>query len=532
MKLENKKILVVGKETFAYPLYYLSLEWMKNNQVSAYFFNPSESQYNKCLLNDTTYYKFRESGIPVFTSNHIAEEFTENLSNPRVNMELVSQYEKKYSHYKNFNQQILSTQFFTSHYHYRKYMHPTTYEQQIYWLQLNYQNVENILDEFAPDVVIDDDSAELARCVLTEVCFARKIPYLTIDYPRYEMYKTVSFQGGYGVDPYFIDAYNKALSMSDDELKEEISYIKEFRERATVLSKEFAGNVTSSYDGLKTVDVIKRMIGHTMYFYDQDYKCGNHRLKASNPILYPNGWEYTKFYWNYYKRKNKLMKKNSFFSDPIAGEKYVYMPLHLIPESSTFVKAPFYINELSIIEAVSKALPVGWKLYVKEHQSMIGERGTDFYQQVNRLPNARMVQINYYRDPKPWIENAMGVVTITGTAAYEAALLGKKSLVFGDVMFGVIDGITKVDSVEDLPRLIKSFSNDKSEDNIKSCAAYIKAVKSTGVSVNMIMLLNSGLPYLRYDKQPDAAYIEELNHLKSLYDLACQNIETWTALSS
>lgn len=65
------------------------------------------------------------------------------------------------------------------------------------------------------------------------------------------------------------------------------------------------------------------------------------------------------------------------------------MPLHLIPESSTFTLAPIYINELSIIEAVSKSLPTGWWLYVKEHQAMLGERGEFFYKAVNKLPNVK-----------------------------------------------------------------------------------------------------------------------------------------------
>ena len=47
------------------------------------------------------------------------------------------------------------------------------------------------------------------------------------------------------------------------------------------------------------------------------------------------------------------------FQVPRNDERYVYMPLHLIPESTTSILTPFYVNELSVIEAVSKSLP-GW----------------------------------------------------------------------------------------------------------------------------------------------------------------------------
>ncbi len=90
------------------------------------------------------------------------------------------------------------------------------------------------------------------------------------------------------------------------------------------------------------------------------------------------------------------------------------MPLHLIPEATTFVKVPFYINELFLIEQIAKALPAGWYLYVREHQSMAGERSLDFYKRVNRIFNVKLVQLNYYKDPKPWIAKSLGIVTISG----------------------------------------------------------------------------------------------------------------------
>ncbi len=516
MEFRDKRILVICKETYSYPLYYLSRKWMEDNIVAAFFINPSESQYNKCLLNDTTYYKFKELGIPVYTSDDIAVEFTENLNSPKVDIELLKRLEEKYSHYKNFNQQILSTQYFTRHYHYRNYMKTTTYNQQMFWLQLNYKNIEGILDDFRPEIIIDTDCAELGRTVLSEIAYNRSVPYMTIEYPRYEMYKTISFQAGYGVDSYFNKMYEECLALSDNDLEDETNYVVEFRKKSNIMSKEYSGDITSSYNPLRFSEICKRMVGHISYFLEQDFKKKNHKLKKSNPILYPDFWEYIKFYWNYYNRKNKLMKHNNFFINPQTGDNYVYMPLHLIPESSTFVKAPFYINELDIISAVSKALPIGWKLYVKEHQAMVGERGEDFYEKVNSIPNAQMVQLNYYKDPKPWIENAQCVITITGTSAYEAVLMGKEAFVFGDVMFDCIDGITRVKSYEELPALFDKLS-DKPINNVHCCAAYIRAVKNVGKSINMKQLLNLAFENLRENREPNNSYMQELEKLEQLY---------------
>ena len=203
---------------------------------------------------------------------------------------------------------------------------------------------------------------------------------------------------------------------------------------------------------------------------------------------------------------------------PSKGEKYLYMPLHLIPESTTFTLAPHYINELTIIEAVSKSLPAGWWLYVKEHQAMVGERGLGFYQKVNKLPNVKMVQLNYYSDPKPWIVNSMGVITISGTTAYEAALLQRHAIIFSDVPFKLLDGVERCRSFEDLPELIRNFSTTL--DNEKSCAAYIATVKQLGFSIDLKYLMNQGEKIIRNKSQQDSRYQENLNNLEQLYLLA------------
>ena len=190
------------------------------------------------------------------------------------------------------------------------------------------------------------------------------------------------------------------------------------------------------------------------------------------------------------------------------------MPLHLIPESTTFVKAPFYINELHIIEQVSKSLPIGWYLYVKEHQAMVGERELSFYKAVKKFPNVRLVKFNYYSDPKPWIQNAKGVIAVSGTGAYEAAMLGKKSIVFADVPFTLIEGVHHVSSFQELPSLIASFG---SIDNIKSCASYMAAVKSTGKDINLKYLITEGESIIRKDSVMNAKFQNGIDELADFY---------------
>ena len=512
---KNKKILVVCKETLSYPLYFLVKEWKKNNEVAAFFFNPCETKYAKCTLNEITYYAYKElEGIKLYTSDKIADEFTSILYTESImDADYLDMIEKEYTHYQNVNNQIMSTQFLTRHYHYRNYMHTCTYVQQLNWLILNYRNVISIIDEYHPDVVLDIDNAELARTVMREVCYKVDIPYITIDHPRFETYKLYSYNLDIHYSMAFYRTFCEFESRSDEQLVEGLKYVRDFREKECIMNPMFKNTVTAQYKPTPLWKALRRVAYMAKYFWEQDKTGNNGKLKKANPVIYPNSWEYVKFYYNVMAKKQKLMRHNRYFQEP-QDVKYVYMPLHLIPESTTFSVSPMYVNELTIIEAVSKSLPAGWWLYVKEHQAMVGERGVDFYEKVNKLPNVKMVQLNYYQDPKPWITKSQGVVTISGTSAYEAALLGKHSIVFADTSFSLIDGIERVNSFEELPKALARFTEPL--NNEKSCATYIETVKKIGYPVNLKKLLGDGEHILRGTKEMDADYKENLEKLEEL----------------
>lgn len=512
----NRKILVVCKESYSYPLQFLAKRWLKNNEVAAFFFNPCETKYNKCILNEITYYAYKDiPHLRMFTSDVIADEFTKILDSDDIcDSDMLDTIEKEYTHFLNVNQQIMSTQFLTRHYHFRNYMYPCTYVQQLNWLILNYKNIINIINEYKPDVVLDTDNAELARTILREICYKQNIPYINIEYPRYEYYKLYSYNLNLKYSEAFYKKYQNFLNASETELQEGLDYVDDFRNKSSIMHSMYKGDVTAQYTPDSYMISIRRVLKMAKYFWKQDMSSQNRRIKKSNPIIYPNSKEYIKFYLNFEMRKQKLLRANKYFSAP-EKVKYVYMPLHLIPESTTFSISPMYVNELTIIEAISKSLPAGWWLYVKEHQAMVGERGIEFYNKVNKLPNVEMVQLNYYKDPKPWISNSQGVVTISGTTAYEAALMGKHSILFADTPFSLIDGVKRIKSFEDLPEALKEFKNPLK--NKKSCAAYIQTVKALGYSIDMKYLLNKGEKILLGDEELDEEYLYYLDSLDQLF---------------
>ncbi len=515
----GKRILFVCRETYSKPLWFLAKHLAKDNEVAAFFITPNECMYNKCYYNEHTYYQYTEHApeIKMFDQRDIALTYAANYrKNPvPIDWDYVSMLEREYTHYRSLNLQLMCSQEHTKHYHNRGYWSVTSYEENIYWLELCYKRIIALIDEFHPDMLCDLDNAELQRTILTEVCYKEKIPYMTIEYSKYGYYKFPSFQNTYLIDPYIRNMYKKMLMLSDEELSESIEYIKNFREESSIMNKEYVGTVTSQYEKDSLIWVLRVMHGKWVYFWDMDITKRNLKLKRTCPILYAPSVPYFFYYLKYELVKRRLFEKNKYFEPPVPGEDYVFMPLHLIPESTVFIKGSFYVDEVNLIEQVSKSLPIGWKLYVKEHQAMLGERSLDFYKRVKELHNVRLVQVNYYRDPKPWIVNAKGVVTIVGTTAYEAALLGKKAVVFADPAFSMIDGIIRVKSFEELPAAIASFGET---DNLHSAAAYIEMVKRVSTEVKIFELMDEAELLFAGKKEMTPEYEDMLNHLLTFYE--------------
>ena len=95
--------------------------------------------------------------------------------------------------------------------------------------------------------------------------------------------------------------------------------------------------------------------------------------------------------------------------------------------------APFYLDQLNIIENLSKSLPITYRLIVKEHPSMLGRRSKEYYRRLNSLPNVKM--INPKVNSIDIIKKSEAIFTITGTVGLEGLILKKPVIVLGSCYF-------------------------------------------------------------------------------------------------
>jgi hypothetical protein len=130
----------------------------------------------------------------------------------------------------------------------------------------------------------------------------------------------------------------------------------------------------------------------------------------------------------------------------------VYFPLHMNPEFTTDVRAPFHTNQPAIVENICKSVPLGYWVLVKEHPSMKGERQLGYYRELQRLYNVQLLSPSV--ESHDLILQSNAVLTITGSSAWEAILYEKPAVAFGPLCYGFYDLVYHCADIADLPEIL------------------------------------------------------------------------------
>lgn len=163
--------------------------------------------------------------------------------------------------------------------------------------------------------------------------------------------------------------------------------------------------------------------------------------------------------------KRKFLTSFYFKTGQSLNKKYIFFPLQLQPEESTDIWGKWYSNQIATVEYISKALPLNYKLYVKEHKVAVGKREGLFscYDKLRRLPN--VVLIHPFEDSHNLIKNADLIIVISGTVGWEALLYGKPVITLGNVFYNNSGLVHKVSNLGELKkairRLLKNYQLDK-----------------------------------------------------------------------
>jgi hypothetical protein len=155
--------------------------------------------------------------------------------------------------------------------------------------------------------------------------------------------------------------------------------------------------------------------------------------------------------------------------EDIQNEKFIFFGFHKQPENSIDVHGRYYEDQATTVKNLWRLLPAGWKIVIKEHTNAIGDRSYSFYTDLLKYPNVILAHEKI--DSKLLIEKSQLVVTVSGTMAYEAALMKKPSITFARVFFNGInycrcvslDDLLKYDSLTTLVSELNSQVDNRQE---------------------------------------------------------------------
>ena len=167
-----------------------------------------------------------------------------------------------------------------------------------------------------------------------------------------------------------------------------------------------------------------------------------------NPSTIPGSISY-----DFQRRIQGLRLTTPDFADKVdCDRKYLYYPLHANPEYSTSVQGTMWIDQVSVIEALSKSIPADWQIYVKEHPGTLVARvrPLSLYNRIRQFPNVSLVPIDM--DMHKLISNAQMVAVITGTAGWEAIQRGIPSITFADNTWDILGLSKRCDNIETLSK--------------------------------------------------------------------------------
>jgi hypothetical protein len=121
---------------------------------------------------------------------------------------------------------------------------------------------------------------------------------------------------------------------------------------------------------------------------------------------------------------------NATLDEIAAAGPFVFFPLATEPEAALQTISPEYFFQLEAIASLARDMPAGVTLAVKEHYAAIGRRPTDFYRQIAEFKNVRMMRVSEFGLEA--VRRSAAVATISGTAGFEGAALGKPVIAFGN----------------------------------------------------------------------------------------------------
>jgi len=284
---------------------------------------------------------------------------------------------------------------------------------------------------------------------------------------------------------------------------------------------------------VKKNDIINRSLVRSIYECLCDFRTilasilkppREHFVKRKGKKLTDPFWSRFEFSLYKYKFKRKKLSFARYYERiaevPDLKCKYVYVALAKQPELSTCPQGDFYVDQRLMIEVLSKSVPEGWNIYVKENilqfnEKFAGEcsRSYEYYDTIASLANVKLVSLRTHSS-FDLIDNAESVASVTGTTGFEAVLRGIPAITFGRAWYNGCEGVYHVSSYEECRKVIKEIEKD-CVVNYEKVRMFLSALEESCFNY---CILDKELQYA------DISYEENVKNLTKSIQEACKGV--------
>ena len=308
--------------------------------------------------------------------------------------------------------------------------------------QIRIREIEKMLDEVKPDFVFLADAGAMGINILYYIAKKKGIPTVILSISR--------FSGLSGFTDNLFGTFNMVEKIFEDirskkylspKREKAIRFIQDFRSRPKkpyyILSEFWNKSMQSS--AKKFILFCKNFIRKCIDFFDNSFP----KVYGYSPL------DFVRHNFLFWLNSHRIPK----FDTLDYKEDYVFFALTSEPEATLLMQAPYFADQVWVAKMVAQSLPLNFKLYVKDHPQMPGYRDSNFYKEIKKFPNIKLIDTK--TDSMELIKNSKLVVTITGTVGFEALFFKKPVITFGSVNYNAISFIKKCRTPDDLPFIIK-----------------------------------------------------------------------------
>ena len=275
--------------------------------------------------------------------------------------------------------------------------------------------LEAAIELFKPQVVLSEFVTGLADSLICEISKNRKIPFVSIRQGKLEAGLVFCLYNHDMPFPSLSEALKFETSNHSDLVK--------------IAAENHIDKIRASYETPSYMEKTKSNIR----FEFAKLRLLMSRVKRS--LRYKNLDELKdSVHWYFVKVYNAARYRAGWFDsiETLKDNAYFVYPLHYEPEQSVDIRG-FPHSQFELIEKISKFLPEGRVLAVKEHRGNLGYRNGSDYRRILSLPNVILVDRN--ADNKELLKGSLGVLTMSGRMGWEASCSMIPVFVFGDCFY-------------------------------------------------------------------------------------------------